>query len=128
MLKSTQGDAMTLQKNSLQQILKLLFVQNDDKNAAITEEYFLGNYHKDQSRQYGDGKFWIQKYLDGDFCEVGAPVRNREVEVHFICGANNHIVDVVEVSVCQYVILFATPIACSNALVSQLIRCWPVAA
>lgn len=127
-MDSSRDEKGLLQSNSLQQFVKLLFAQADERGTVITDEYLLGNYRQDLSSEYRPGKTIVQKYWNGDYCEVGPPGNSREVEVHFTCTAKNHIIEIFEVSVCKYVVIFGTPAACRFRETGrhQAIHCAPI--
>lgn len=107
---------------------------------VITDEYFVGRYIPDDpnSDRLLNGRL-VQQYVDGDRCDVESEVERggviqRQAEVRFECSLaqpKDHIMDVTEISSCQYNIRVGSPRLCSSQSMlsssKRSVRCFPLA-
>ena len=66
-----------------------------------------------------DNKYLKMKYSNGAVCWNGPP---RSVTVTFQCGIEQKIVHVREPSRCEYTMIFETPIACDETIVTASVH------
>jgi hypothetical protein len=99
------------------------------------EEYLLGRYAPDLSKEYLDntGTKLVLEYPDGDLCiqENGITGKSRFTQVYFKCDPTalvDSIESVVELGTCSYIMTILTPRICSFAkypFKKSLIKCYP---
>lgn len=115
---------------ALQDILQTVLGRAEQE--IVTEECLLGRYVPGaENNQLVDGRL-LQIYIDGDRCGDDGKEHTRQTEVRYECSLAkvvDHIIDVTEVSSCQYTVRVGSPKVCSSnaALISskRTIRCFP---
>lgn len=103
---------------------------------VIKDEFLLGRFVPEVSREYLDasGERLIQEYVEGDVCQIGNGFMDRFLQVNFQCdpkATTDQIVEVVEISICKYIMTVVTPRLCDpseqKGEESEVlpIRCYP---
>ena len=67
--------------------------------------------------QFGTAEVLRAKFINGQRCYNGP---SRSMEVEFVCGVEDKILDVSEPSICEYKATFSTPAACTKASLVKL--------
>lgn len=109
------------------------------KYGMARDEYLLGRHVPGQSVPALDGlgASLVEAYVDGDLCVLpgGQKGPPRRTEVHYKCDSSapmDHVQDVIEISLCNYILTVASPRLCGLAEASRpkngLIRCFPTQA
>lgn len=81
----------------------------------VNEDLLVGIYDpvaSDDLNQKENSRFFLQKYSDGDSCDLNNLPREATVQIYCLPGAVDEIVDVLEVSTCKYLITVATSRIC----------------
>ena len=67
----------------------------------------------------GNGEPLRAKFSNGQRCYNGP---SRSIDIEFVCGINDEILDVSEPSICEYKAIFSTPAACRTSELEELER------